>query len=67
MNPLIRPDRCCPKCESPSYSFRSRRTLEGSPENGGRPEVETKYRCRVCSAEWKERTSAPPVRPQAEV
>jgi DNA-directed RNA polymerase subunit M/transcription elongation factor TFIIS len=67
MNPLIRPDRRCPKCESPSYSFRLRRTLDGSSENGSRPEVETKYRCRDCSAEWKERTSAPPVPPQVKV
>lgn len=60
-NPLVRLDRVCPKCESPSYAFRARRTLEHADAEGGpRLEVETKFRCKACSSEWRERVPAPP-------
>ena len=44
--------RVCPKCGSSDYQFRSRKKVseEGSPEA-----VETKYRCKACTHEWRER------------
>ncbi|MCE9561289.1 MAG: hypothetical protein K8U57_04475 [Planctomycetes bacterium] len=56
MPSLVRPDRRCPKCDSPKYAFRARKTVE-SPD--GTQEVETKYRCSGCDAVWKERVPAP--------
>ena len=53
---LVQPDRRCPKCESPKYLFRARKTVE-SPD--GTQEVETKYKCVACNAVWKERVPAP--------
>ena len=61
MTPFERPDRCCPTCEARSYAFRSRRTIEAKPEEGGGKFVETKYRCRSCEGEWKERIPVPAV------
>jgi transposase-like protein len=45
-------DRACPQCGSSAYQFRSRKKVieEGSPEA-----VETKYRCKDCTHEWRER------------
>jgi DNA-directed RNA polymerase subunit M/transcription elongation factor TFIIS len=43
--------RTCPKCGSGDYLFRSRKNIEAAEG----PIVETKYRCRPCSHEWKER------------
>jgi DNA-directed RNA polymerase subunit M/transcription elongation factor TFIIS len=57
MTPFERPDRCCPKCQHNGYMFRARRTVE---DEQGAKKVETKYRCRSCSHEWKERIPAPP-------
>ena len=51
------PGRCCPECEHKGYMFRARRALDGKPGESGA--VETKYRCRSCAHEWRERTSAP--------
>lgn len=51
MTPLVRPDRCCPECKSRDYVFRGRRTVE---DDEGKVVV-TKYHCRPCSHEWKER------------
>ena len=58
MTPFIRPDRRCPKCDSPKYLFRARKTID--TRDGG-SEVETKYRCQACQSVWKERVpvSAP--------
>jgi hypothetical protein len=43
--------RACPECGSTDYQFRSRKKVieEGSPEA-----VETKYRCKACTHEWRE-------------
>ena len=46
--------RACPKCGSVNYSFRNRKQIEATAEKG--PELETKYRCKDCEQEWKERT-----------
>ncbi len=54
-----RPKRSCPKCQSASYLFRARKTID-APEDEGGKQVETKYRCRACSHDWKERVPAPP-------
>ena len=59
MTPFERPDRCCPKCANKGYMFRARKTLDAPPAEGGK-QVETKYRCRACAHEWKERIPAPP-------
>jgi hypothetical protein len=45
--------RTCPACGSASYTFRSRKQIEGTPEQQAM--LETKYRCRACEHEWKER------------
>lgn len=58
MTPFERPGRCCPKCEHKGYTFRTRRALDGKPGEGR--VVETKYRCRSCAHEWRERIPAPP-------
>ena len=50
-------NRVCPACASRDYMFRARRNIPASAEKG--PEVETKYRCRACEHEWKERLPAP--------
>ena len=47
------PKRVCPGCGSSNYTFRSRKQVEATAEKG--PELETKFRCRDCEAEWKER------------
>jgi hypothetical protein len=63
MTPFERPDRCCPMCGHAGYVFRARRTVDGEPGEG--KFVETKYRCRSCSHEWRERIPAPPEQKQA--
>jgi DNA-directed RNA polymerase subunit M/transcription elongation factor TFIIS len=47
--------RACPECGSGDFQFRSRKkvTKEGKGEA-----VETKYRCKACGHEWRERTAA---------
>jgi transposase-like protein len=47
------PPRVCPECGSGNYAFRSRKQVEATPEQG--PMLETKYRCKGCGNEWKER------------
>jgi rubredoxin len=48
--------RACPKCGSNDYQFRSRKKVI---EEGSREEVETKYRCKACTHEWRERKPPP--------
>ena len=52
--------RCCPECKSTAYLFRSRKKIveDGKPEA-----VETKYRCKECGHEWRERTTHTPTSP----
>ena len=45
--------RFCPECGSDNYTFRSRKQIQATAEKG--PELETKYLCRECENEWKER------------
>jgi len=47
-----KPGRTCPACGSSDYLFRSRRKIKGEPEV-----VETKYRCRACGKDWREKVS----------
>jgi transposase-like protein len=61
MTPPDRPKRCCPKCQSTSYLFRARKTVEEADGTF----VETKYRCRTCAHQWWDRTPAPPQLPKA--
>lgn len=51
-----RPKRSCPKCQSTSYLFRARKSVEGADGKC----VETKYRCRACSHQWWDRAPALP-------
>lgn len=46
-------ERVCPKCGSSEYLFRSRKQIEATAEQG--PMLETKYRCKDCGKEWKEK------------
>jgi len=45
--------RTCPKCGSDNYAFRSRKQIEAS--EGQEAMLETKYRCKKCEKEWKEK------------
>jgi hypothetical protein len=47
--------RSCPACGSKVYAFRSRRQIEADPTTGEGPQLETKYRCKACNEEWKEK------------
>src|SRR5262245_21840219 len=37
------------------YTFRSRRQIQADPEKGEPAMLETKYRCKACNEEWKEK------------
>ncbi|HEX4609808.1 MAG TPA: hypothetical protein VH092_16535 [Urbifossiella sp.] len=65
MTPFTRPDRRCPKCGHKGYTFRARKTID-APEAEVGKQVQTKYRCRACSHEWRERVPAPPEPPKSE-
>lgn len=49
-------NRTCPACGSGEYAFRSRKKIE--PKDGQEAAVETKYRCKACEHEWKEKVAA---------
>ena len=53
MDQFVNPARCCPECGSREYVFRGRKRLPAEAEQPAA--VETKYRCRACGKEWKER------------
>lgn len=61
MTPFDRSDRRCPKCENKGYMFRARKTVGVSEGKF----VETKYRCRSRSHEWRERIPTPPEQKRA--
>jgi DNA-directed RNA polymerase subunit M/transcription elongation factor TFIIS len=50
------PTKTCPKCGSGDYTFRSRKKIETA--EGQEAGIETKYRCKACSHEWRVRTPA---------
>ena len=52
--------RACPACKSTNYQFRHRKTIAPEPGTEGGEAVETKYRCKDCTHEWRERV---PVKP----
>jgi transposase-like protein len=54
------PAKTCPKCGSGDYRFRSRKKIETA--EGQEAAIETKYRCKACSHEWRVRTPAKGVR-----
>jgi DNA-directed RNA polymerase subunit M/transcription elongation factor TFIIS len=45
--------RVCPECGSKEYMFRARRNIPAVGE--AEAAEETKYACRPCGFEWKER------------
>ena len=51
----LKTDKVCPKCESKDYRFRARKLIAPDITKGKAAEWETKYRCGVCSHEWKVR------------
>ena len=57
MTSFYRTDRCCPECQDKAYTFRGRKVVDGTEDEGKL--VETKYRCRPCGHEWRERVPAP--------
>lgn len=54
MNDLLNLNRSCPKCSSTDYIFRSRKAIPPNDDTG-QDQVETKYRCKACGNEWRER------------
>jgi len=58
MDQLVNPARCCPKCGSKDYVFRGRKKIAADPVNETPATVETKFHCRGCGNEWRERTVA---------
>lgn len=50
---LVNPARCCPECGSREYVFRGRKKFPAEAEQP--TTVETKFRCRACGKERKER------------
>lgn len=58
MDQLVNPARCCPKCGSSEYVFRGRKKVTAEAGKGRAAAVETKYRCRACGKEWRERVQA---------
>lgn len=47
--------RKCPKCSSGDYVFRGRRKIAANSEKNEPAAVETKFACRACGHQWKER------------
>ena len=47
--------RQCPECASSSYEFRSRKQIPADPGTQMAESTETKYRCKECRHEWRER------------
>jgi transposase-like protein len=47
--------RACPACGSENYTFRSRKPIEATA--GQEAMLETKYRCKGCGKDWKEKAS----------
>jgi len=47
------PGRSCPACGSGDYAFRSRKQIEATAEQEAM--LETKYRCKGCGKDWKEK------------
>ena len=45
--------RACPKCGSGEYTFRNRKQIEATADSPA--QLETKFRCRACEYEFKER------------
>jgi hypothetical protein len=47
--------KTCPQCGSGNYAFRSRKKVGPEPGQQGEEAIETKYRCKECSHEWRVR------------
>ena len=47
--------RVCPACGSSDYAFRMRKKIEADPDKGEPEAWETKYRCKNCAHEWREK------------
>jgi transposase-like protein len=47
------PNKTCPACGSPNYTFRSRKKIAPEPGQEGEAAIETKYRCKACEHEWR--------------
>ena len=44
--------KTCPQCGSSDYAFRSRKKVT---DEQGMEAVETKYRCKACGHEWRQK------------
>jgi rubredoxin len=56
MSPFVNPARCCPECGSREYVFRGRKRIVTEAQQPAI--VETKYMCKACGHEWRERVGA---------
>jgi DNA-directed RNA polymerase subunit M/transcription elongation factor TFIIS len=55
MEPKTIANRTCPTCGSNAYQFRSQKKIAGEPAKGEPEAVATKYRCKKCGKDWRER------------
>jgi hypothetical protein len=56
MDPEAWQTRTFPKCGGSAYQFRGRKRIEAEGDTPAA--VETKYRCKACQHEWRERMPA---------
>jgi hypothetical protein len=49
------PSRKCPKCGKSDYKFRGCKKIPPNPETGDGEQWDTKFRCRACEHEWREK------------
>lgn len=51
------PARTCPACGSSDYVFRGRKRIAPDASKGAEAAIETKYHCRGCGHEWRDRVA----------
>jgi hypothetical protein len=47
--------RQCPECAGSNYEFRGRKKIPADPGTQLAESTETKFRCKECRHEWRER------------
>jgi DNA-directed RNA polymerase subunit M/transcription elongation factor TFIIS len=50
--------RMCPECGSDNYAFRGRKKILADEKSNQIEAMETKFRCKACEHEWREKEVA---------